>query len=237
MEEDVFEPRPPDLPSKEFGQDETVNKIIVVRHAESQANGGGIYQGQSHDTDLSELGVKQAKALAQRMKSFSTKRIISSPLRRTYQTALEISKIIESEIEVRSEIIETNHGEWEGKSKEWILANYQDLYELWLDQPSQAAFPDGEHFGDTVRRVEKFLNESKFDNDTVIVSHDNIVRVITALANKDDIDTIWSYNIEPAALNIFEVNQVGGVNQLRALKINDIEHLGSLRADLRKHAL
>ena len=237
MEDDIFEPKPPDLLDKESNESSAVNKIIVVRHGESVANGGGVYQGQSHDTDLSDLGAKQAKALAVRIKDFSVKKIISSPLRRTYQTALEISRVLECDIEIRNEIIETNHGAWEGKSKDWILQNHKELYNTWLSKPSEALFPEGERFLETVQRVEKFLHLSDFEQDTVIVSHDNIVRILTALAHGDHIDAIWSYKIEPAAINLFEINRIGGKKKLRPLKINDIEHLKNLRANLRNHAL
>jgi broad specificity phosphatase PhoE len=237
MEEDNTNLNPPDIETPEFGEIGSIKRIIVVRHGESVANTQGIFQGQTYDTDLSELGFRQAKALAERLKELGVSKIITSPLKRTYQTALEISRTTNADIEVRNEVIETNHGVWEGKSKDWIQENYKGVYDMWMEAPSQTTFPHGEAFMDTVNRVESFIDDYELIDGAAIVAHDNVLRIITAFAKGDLIDKIWDYEIEPAALNFFEVNQVGGKNKLKLLKINDIEHLGDLRADLSNHAL
>jgi len=82
MEEDYIEGLDP-----ERTLSTRVKSIIVVRHAESVANTEGIYQGQTYDTDLSELGKKQTKALANRLNDLELRKIITSPLKRTYKTA------------------------------------------------------------------------------------------------------------------------------------------------------
>lgn len=214
-----------------------IANIVVVRHGESVANTKGVYQGQTHDTDLSELGKKQAKALAKRASGMGVKRIISSPLKRTYQTALEISKLCDCDIEVNELIIETNHGDWEGKSKEWIINNYPDILHAWQTKPSKAEFPKGETFVNTFERVAQFLDTNPLEDRTLIVTHDNIVRIMVTLANGWTLDDIWIHNIEPAALNFFEINNVSGKNKLNILKLNDNRHLEGLYSDLSIHAL
>src|SRR3989337_1632197 len=102
----------------------SIAKIIAVRHAESVANSQGIYQGQTYDTDLSELGKKQAEALAKKAKKVGINRIISSPLRRTYQTAIVVSRACNCPIEISELITETNQCEWEGKDRNKIAPLY-----------------------------------------------------------------------------------------------------------------
>ena len=213
------------------------NNIVIVRHAESVANTKGIYQGQTYDTDLSELGKKQAKALAERLKVFGAKRIITSPLKRTYQTAQAIAKETGLQIEINKKIIETNHGEWEGKHKVWVKENFADVHETWLTKPSETVFPAGEAYMDTVKRTLDFLETTEFDPDTVVITHDNILRAMISLINNTDIDKMWEIPTETAALNVFEVNKVNLKNMFRILKLNDIDHLGSLRNSIRTHAL
>lgn len=215
---------------------EFLGKLIAVRHAESIANTKGIYQGQTYDTDLSDLGQKQAKALANRLRDFGIKRIISSPLKRTYQTALEISRITDCPIEINELIIETNHGLWEGMSKSWISEKYSDIYDTWITNPANAVFPGGEAFTDTLNRIEKFLDQTDLTN-SLIVTHDNIVRIMVTLANDLSLNDLWKTNIEPASLNLFEVNKINGRKKLKSLRINDNIHLDGLRADLSAHAL
>lgn len=213
------------------------NIVIVTRHAESVANTEGKFQGQTYDTFLSDLGKKQAEVLANRLSGSGVTKIISSPLKRTYQTSSEIAKKTGGQILVDERIIETNHGLWEGKSKRWIKENYYDVYRLWQNHPSKVQFPKGEHFQDTVRRVEDFLLTAPLENGTVIVTHDNILRILLSLTQGISIDYIWRHNIEPAALTVFERNIVNGRNVLKPIKINDNKHLKGLKANISKHAL
>ena len=66
--------------------------IILVRHAESEANRLGITQGQTIDTSLSKSGLRQAKQLAERLKDEKIDIIYSSDLKRAKETADEINR-------------------------------------------------------------------------------------------------------------------------------------------------
>lgn len=238
MEDEVYEPTPPDLKKVELTETERMPRIIVIRHAESIANTEGVYQGQTYDTDLSELGVKQAEALGKRMVEVGVTKIISSPLRRTYQTALAISRNCGCEIEVDGRLIETNHGDWEGRKKEWIDKRFAEIYRNWMEKPAETVFPNGESFLDTKRRVDDFFTSFDVPENAALITHDNIVRIILAMTNGDDLNFIWNYDIEPAAINMFEYNRMGDNRlELRVLKINDTKHLEGLKADIEKHAL
>jgi broad specificity phosphatase PhoE len=232
MEEDLTQFR-----ITETKETQKVRRVIVVRHAESIANSQGIYQGQSYDTGLSPLGIKQAKALAKKAQGLSVKRIITSPLKRTLHTARMIAKRTGVDLAVEDDLVETNHGLWEGKRKDWIESNYSELTKLWQKNPSKVRFPQGESFMETVERVLKFLDNKNFDEDTLIVTHDNILRVMVALVKNIDIDKIWDLEIESGALSYFEVNKIKGKNVYRLLKINDTGYLEGLRSNLNNHAL
>lgn len=222
---------------KEVGLTSVINTVIVVRHAESMANSKGIYQGQTYNTDLSELGKRQAEALAERLKNSGIKKIIASPLKRTFQTANKVAEITGCKIEVNEMIIETNHGTWEGKHKEMIKENYPDIFKLWLQKPYETVFPGGEAFSETVRRTLEFLENTDFDKRTLVVTHDNIVRVMISLISNFDINKMWNMQLETASLNFFEVNKVNQKNLFRTLKLNDVEHLKGLRNNITNHAL
>lgn len=214
-----------------------IKSIIVVRHAESIANIKGIYQGQTYDTGLSELGKKQAKALAERLKVFGVRRIITSPLKRALQTAEVIANKTNCEVEISKAIIETNHGVWEGRPKDWVSQNFPDIHSLWREKPSEVIFPGGEAFMDTIQRTLNFLENTDFEPNTVVITHDNILRVMISLISNSDIDKMWEIPLETAALNFFEVNKINGKNVFRIVKLNDVKHLGALRNDIKIHAL
>src|SRR3989344_6806492 len=120
-------------------------KIYLVRHGESVANTQSIYQGQTYDTVLSPLGKKQVLALARRVGEIKIAKIVASPLKRTLKTAEAVQKVLNVALFTDKRIIETSHGEWEGKHKDIIVETWPDLYKKWLRFPSSVRFPDGEH--------------------------------------------------------------------------------------------
>ncbi|MFA7202961.1 MAG: histidine phosphatase family protein, partial [Candidatus Caldatribacteriota bacterium] len=71
--------------------------IILVRHGECRGNREGLFRGRS-DFPLNEVGIMQARELAQEIKQFHPSRIYTSPLTRATQTAEEIKE--ECKIEV-----------------------------------------------------------------------------------------------------------------------------------------
>lgn len=214
-----------------------MTKLYLIRHAESVANTLGIYQGQSYDTDLSELGRKQAKALVNFFKKVDLGVIYTSPLKRAKQTALALANELGVEVKEDVNLIETNHGEWEGLSKEEIEAKYSDIYRKWLTKPSEVVFPGGEAFVETVARAEAFLNSTIFDEDSIVVTHDNIVRALLAIILEEDIDRMWHYKIEPAAVTIISVDYLRSLNPYKVLQVDEKKHLKGLMSDISVHAL
>jgi probable phosphoglycerate mutase len=69
--------------------------IYFIRHGESQANKEGIFAGQT-DAALTQLGLSQAQEAGEKLKSLGLKidMIVSSPLSRAYDTAIEIARAI-----------------------------------------------------------------------------------------------------------------------------------------------
>lgn len=212
-------------------------KIIAVRHAESLANTKGIYQGQTYDTPLSALGKKQAEALSQELADYKIDNILSSPLKRTMQTAQKIASQIGKKVKVEKAIIETNHGLWEGKKKKWIYQKYPNIAKKWAIQPSKADFPRGEAFSQTLERVNKFVFENVWKGNTLLVTHDNIVRILICFANDLFIDKMWEIELDPASITIFQVKGINGRKELKTESINNNAHLNGIRSDLSMHAL
>jgi broad specificity phosphatase PhoE len=72
-------------------------KIYLARHGQDEDNAEGILNGY-RDRSLTELGIKQAQDIANKIKNADIKFdvIYSSPLKRTLQTANIITDIINS---------------------------------------------------------------------------------------------------------------------------------------------
>lgn len=210
-------------------------KIYLVRHAESIANTQGIYQGQTYDTYLSVRGNKQAQALALCFEHIPLSRVIASPLKRTMQTATIVAFNKNLSVQVEPQIIETNHGDWEGKHKEIIIKTWPWIYRKWTRFPSATKFPQGEHFLETQKRVLRWwwLFYQTVDTDTLIVSHDNIIRIIVARILNRKLNKIWKFHLQPTAITEVSVTK----DKITLVSLGDSKHLGGLNVDLSMHAL
>lgn len=209
-------------------------KIYLVRHGESIANTMGIYQGQTYDTPLSVLGLKQAKALVIYFKDVEIKKILSSPLMRTMATAKQIADAKTIPIIKTNEIIETNHGRWEGLEKKFIEQKWPNVYQTWLNKPAEAEFPKGERFLDTNKRVIDWWNKTITTNfDLLIVTHDNVIRIIVSHILGLPLNNIWRLQLHPAAVTIIET-EPGNIN---LITLDDKKHLENLKVGVANHAL
>lgn len=208
--------------------------IYLIRHAESIANEQGIYQGLTYDTDLSRMGKRQAEVLADLFRAFAIDQIIASPLKRAMQTAAFIAREKQMKIHTEQRILETNHGEWEGKHKDDIQKTWPQLYKKWQHFPSSTRFPDGEHFLETQKRVLGWWAEfCQTKRNAIVVSHDNIIRVIVAKLLNMKLNKIWKFHLQPTSITEVRIDNLA----TRLVKLGDARHLGELSVNLSMHAL
>ena len=84
-------------------------EIVFVRHAESQANLDGVWNGRT-DGGLSEDGEASLEGLGRRLASWRFDAVISSPLSRARRTA----EAFAGEFTVDEAFVEIDLGDWEG---------------------------------------------------------------------------------------------------------------------------
>ena len=192
--------------------------IFLVRHAESQANARGIYQGQSYDTLLSPAGLTQARLLAERLKQYPIGQVICSPLTRAVQTAATIAHQLQLKYSIEPLLMETNHGEWEGQKIEDICSS--PLWQTWRTAPSETVFPAGEAFSQTASRVIDWWNSKFWEKDTVVVTHDNIIQALVVYLQGISLDRIWDFSIPNTSVTLIE-----STPEHKIVYIGDTSHL------------
>ena len=69
----------------------TIRRLVMLRHGQTEFNAGSRMQGQL-DTELSELGRAQAVAAAEVLGKLQPLLIVSSDLRRAYDTAIRLGE-------------------------------------------------------------------------------------------------------------------------------------------------
>ncbi len=101
--------------------------ICIVRHGETDWNAQGRLQGRE-DIELNDAGREQALKIAGYLSGEPWDVVVSSPLKRAYETAQIIARILSvSEIKVEEQITERDYGEASG---------------LWPEE-RRSRFPDG----------------------------------------------------------------------------------------------
>jgi probable phosphoglycerate mutase len=92
-----------------------VRRLILMRHGQTEWNVDGRMQGHI-DTDLTEAGRSQAKEAARDLCARRPIALVSSDLRRAWDTALILSEHCGADVPLRSDprLRETSLGDWEG---------------------------------------------------------------------------------------------------------------------------
>ena len=125
---------------------------VLLRHGETPLSAERRFAGRG-DIPLTEAGLAQARAAAQRLASRGQLgRIVSSPLQRARRTAAEVAAATGVPVEVDDGWMETDFGEWEGLSFAEAMERWPDDVAAWLKDTSVPP-PGGESFDETGQRV------------------------------------------------------------------------------------
>ena len=158
-------------------------RIFLVNHCQSahtvEKKVGGWY-----DTSLTGLGVRHAKALAQRLgcslaEAERRPQLFSSDLLRAQETAEHVALAIGTDVRLRQELRELSMGVAEGESVDWLLEHGQPL-PADGDRLHYKACSDSESRFELAARVYPFVKEliKRKEPETVIVTHSTTHDVI-----------------------------------------------------------
>lgn len=157
-------------------------KLYIVRHAESEANSKKVYQ--EADSPLSQVGLEQAKIVAERIKKIEDIHlIVSSPMKRAKQTAEEISTQTGLEIVFNDyaaehlwpkELVGKGFGDAEITIREFIRKK--------LTEPEWKYSTEDNYFERKERIIHLLSDiESYKDKNILLVSHGFSIRMLVAL--------------------------------------------------------
>ncbi|GII27763.1 histidine phosphatase family protein [Planotetraspora mira] len=148
-------------------------RIVCLRHGQTVWNVERRFQGHT-DIALDETGVAQAARAASLLAALQPTMIVSSDLRRAYDTASALGRVSGLEVVVDKDLRERGGGEWEGLTREEIKAGWPAEFEAW-------EAPGGELVTDVAERVaEAILRWSAKTGDDgllVVASHGAALRL------------------------------------------------------------
>jgi probable phosphomutase (TIGR03848 family) len=200
--------------------------ILFVRHG-TTATTGSVLPGRAPGLHLSDRGIEQATALADRLKELGRKptALYVSPLERARETAAPIAKALRLRPVVDKGLLECDFGLWTGKRLATLARRAE--WRAVQHAPSTFRFPDGESFSEMQLRMWEAVTKivKRHRNRTVIVvSHADPIKAAVTYAQGVPLDLFQRTVISPCSLSavaftggtpvVLCVNNTGSLKEL-----------------------
>jgi broad specificity phosphatase PhoE len=165
-----------------------VRRLVMLRHGQTDYNADSRMQGQL-ESELTDLGRAQAVAAAEVLAKRQPLLIVSSDLRRAYDTAVALGERTGLQVHVDTRLRETNLGDWQGLTHQEVDANAPGARQAWRDDATWAPH-GGESRIDVADRsvplvAELVAAEHEWgiedpDRPLVLVAHGGLIAALTA---------------------------------------------------------
>ena len=188
-------------------------RIIIARHGETAENIKGIYMGHMPG-HLSKKGVQQARLLAERLKNIDIKRIYSSDLKRSMDTAQEILRFHPTlKLKLDKKLRERFYGNIQ--EKKWIRNVDLGDVSLGVEGNEELLF-----------RAKSFLKNilsEKHHGIILIICHSGIKKALITALHNFSVEKFNNWgSINNTAVSEFEIKN----NEIyKIISINCIKHL------------
>ncbi len=166
-----------------------IRRLVMLRHGQTDFNLGSRMQGQL-DTQLSELGRAQAVAAAEVLGKLQPLLIVSSDLRRAYDTAIKLGERMGLKVWVDDRLRETHLGDWQGLTHAQIDAEAPGARLAWREDATWA--PHGGEsrvdvaarslplIAELVSREPEWGDPNQPDRPVVLVAHGGLIAALSA---------------------------------------------------------
>ena len=192
--------------------------FYLVRHGSNDYLGRGL-AGRLPNVHLNAEGNEQAESLARVLRGQGIKRIISSPLDRTRETAAPLARALGLEVEISEDILEVNFGDWNGSSL--VDLQKDTRWGTYNSYRSGTRIPNGELVLEIqarmIRKLEALRTDSP-DATIALFSHGDPIRSALCYYLGIPLDFLHRFEVEPGSYSILRLEnwgpQVLAVNRL-----------------------
>lgn len=148
------------------------HRIFLIRHGETEWSRSGQHTGNT-DLPLTEHGRLQGEALATFFAGRTFARVLSSPLRRAYETCQLAG--FANVAERTDDLKEWNYGIYEGK-KTIDIQKSEPGWSIW-----RTTVPQGESLDEVAARVRRVIQSvANVDGDAALFAHGHVLRILIA---------------------------------------------------------
>lgn len=185
-------------------------RVVLLRHGESTWNELEIVQGQLDDARLSANGRSQASAVAETLRHYSFKWIVTSDLTRARETAAIVDDALGLEVAIAPGLRERSYGVFEGRPLSELPSSASGVHNGRVVD-SSARPEGGESLDDLYERCANFIHSLRAAGNErlLLVTHGGTIRALRAYCeglvmqglqwNKVSNCSIWPIAIGPAA--------------------------------------
>jgi probable phosphoglycerate mutase len=193
---------------------------IMMRHGQADNNVKRILVGRYIESHLTEYGKKQVADTAMYLKNISIKKVYTSPVIRTVETAKIICRILELDYKVDERLYEIELGKLVGMNFEEIVQKFGNLFlKFYNENDSMLTTYGVESFYSIKSRIKNLLDEVMKNHgaeNVLLITHlDPIKAAISTLLDLNP-RSLYNWHIHNASLTILRhqnnVYSLGGVN-------------------------
>lgn len=182
--------------------------LILVRHGETDHTRDKKFSGLGgDDPGLNDDGRAQVKATAEWLAPLreSVDAVVSSPLRRTRESAEILASVFGLTVEIEDGIAEAAFGKWDGMTFNDARALDEQAFDKWIGSFDLPAGDTGESIKDVERRVRQARDRliAAHPGKTVIASsHVTPIKLLVKIALDTPLDAIYKTELAPASVTI-----------------------------------
>lgn len=175
---------------------------VLLRHGQTPLSVEKRFSGRG-EAELSDVGVAQAAAVAQRLaRRGDISAVVSSPLSRARRTAEAVAGALELEVIVDDDFVETDFGDWEGLTFAEVRERWPNELAAWLADPAIAP-PGGESFVATTKRV--LCGRDRIVDDypgvtVLLVSHVTPIKILAQAALEAPPSALYRLHVDLASI-------------------------------------
>jgi len=212
-----------------FRPNVATKEVVFVRHAESQANLDGYWNGRT-DGSLSANGEASLHPLGDRLSAQDFDRVVSSPLQRTRLTAESFA----DQIEIDSNFIEIDLGQWEGRQFSEIQAEDGEELKQAIETRTLPMGRTGESIEEAGNRaidaVDRLFNELEDGQRAAVVTHGGFLQSVLHRHMAGHGRRAHAFTQNTAITRV--IWQFG---RPRLASFNDVAHLGARSPVVQRH--
>ena len=181
-----------------------MGRIYLIRHGQTDSNAGRSFQGRI-DNPLNELGLDQARQMAEYVKTLEIDAIYSSSMLRARQTAEVLAEkcgLVNQPMDLLQEI---SFGQWEGRSFARLWEESPKEMGIFMTTPADYTPPEGESLAQAQARCEKalaqILEKEGHDKNIAIVSHGGIIRLQLCSLLNCPLNSLWRFSVHNVSVS------------------------------------